>query len=85
MAKDGRDTLYTEEQRRTWRENPEHLRQYRRDIEHAMNARFPSFYKHSEAQKQGKAFVAESMRQKLKNRPDLIEKLIPKFELGCRR
>ncbi|KAK7427365.1 hypothetical protein QQZ08_006134 [Neonectria magnoliae] len=85
LAKDGRNTLYSEEQRRTWRENPDQLRQYRRDIEHAMNARFPSFYKHSEAQKQGKAFVAEAMRQKLKSRPDLIEKLIPKFELGCRR
>ncbi|KAF5010117.1 hypothetical protein FDECE_3703 [Fusarium decemcellulare] len=85
LAKDGRNTLYSEEQRREWRQNPDKLRQYRREIEHAMNARFPSFYKHSEAQKQGRAFVAKSMADKLNNRPDLIEKLIPKFELGCRR
>ncbi|CAK7236354.1 hypothetical protein SBRCBS47491_009609 [Sporothrix bragantina] len=85
LATEGRETLYSAEQRKEWRERPEVLRQYRRDIEHAMNSRFPSFYRSSEAQRQGQAFVGDAMRKKLAGRPDLIEKLIPKFELGCRR
>ncbi|OIW22564.1 FAD/NAD(P)-binding domain-containing protein [Coniochaeta ligniaria NRRL 30616] len=85
LAADSRDTIYTEEQRAEFRNNPEKLTEYRRDIEHGMNARFPSFYKHSEAQKIGRQFVAEGMRKRLNNDPVLTEKLIPKFELGCRR
>ncbi len=85
LAKDGRNTLYSEEQRRAWREHPELLREHRQAIEHAMNARFPSFYKDSEAQRQGRAFVEAQMRTKLASRPELADKLIPKFELGCRR
>jgi hypothetical protein len=74
-----------EEQRTEWKEKPELLTQYRRDIEHSMNARFPSFYKHSEAQRTSRAMVAELMAKRLNNDAVLVEKLIPKFELGCRR
>ncbi|KJR80508.1 cyclohexanone monooxygenase [Sporothrix schenckii 1099-18] len=85
LATEGRATRYSEAQRKEWREKPEVLREYRRSIEHAMNARFPSFYKSSEAQKQGQAFVGAAMRKKLAGRPDLVDKLVPPFELGCRR
>jgi cation diffusion facilitator CzcD-associated flavoprotein CzcO len=50
-----------------------------------MNARFPSFYRDSDAQKLGIENVTKSMRTRLGNNPELCEKLIPKFPLGCRR
>jgi cation diffusion facilitator CzcD-associated flavoprotein CzcO len=50
-----------------------------------MNARFPSFYRHSDAQKLAVENVTKSMRTRLGNDPELCGKLIPKFPLGCRR
>lgn len=84
LAADGRETIYTEEQKAGFRNNPETLTRYRRDIEQGMNARFPSFYKYSEAQKNAKQLVSGVMKTRLKD-PVLAEKLIPSFELGCRR
>ncbi|KAH7084374.1 hypothetical protein FB567DRAFT_498334 [Paraphoma chrysanthemicola] len=85
LAREGRNTTYTEEEKEEFRNHPEKLKQYRREIEHAVNARFPSFYKHSDAQKNAQRLITESMKQLLKNHPDLAERLIPKFEVGCRR
>ncbi|KAI5857328.1 FAD/NAD(P)-binding domain-containing protein [Durotheca rogersii] len=85
LAEHGRDTVYTADQKEEWRNHPEKLRDYRRVVEHTMNAHFPSFYKYSEAQKADRAAVAESMRKRLNNDSILCKKLIPNFELGCRR
>ncbi|KAH7350133.1 hypothetical protein B0T11DRAFT_290621 [Plectosphaerella cucumerina] len=85
FASKGRDTEYTEEERRRFRENPEYHAEYRREVEHGMNARFPSFFRLSGAQKIGFRNVTESMRARLGNDPVLCEKLIPRFPLGCRR
>lgn len=85
FASQGRNTTYSEEERKRFREDPDYFLTYRREIEHGMNARFPSFYRHSDAQRQGVENVTKSMRTRLGNNPDLCEKLIPKFPLGCRR
>lgn len=85
LAADGRETIYSEEQKAEFRDHPDVLTKYRRDIEQGMNARFPAFYKYSEAQKFGRQVVSDVMKKRLKNDPVLVEKLIPKFELGCRR
>ncbi|KAH7072085.1 hypothetical protein BKA63DRAFT_605008 [Paraphoma chrysanthemicola] len=85
LAREGRNTTYTEEEKEEFRNHPEKLKQYRREIEHAVNARFPAFYKHSDAQKNARQLITESMKQILKNDPVLVEKMIPKFEVGCRR
>lgn len=85
FATHGRATTYTEEQKERFRNDPEYFKQFRRDIEHGMNARFPVFYKNSENQAKVREIVTKSMRARLKNDPVLCEKLIPKFEVGCRR
>lgn len=85
MATEGHHTIFTDEQKAEWHKNPESFRKFRQDIEHAMNARFPAFYRYSEAQKMGRAMVTDMMKKKLQKKPELIEKLIPEFELGCRR
>lgn len=84
-ATEGRNTEYSEKQRRQFREDPEYFLEYRRNIESSMNARFPSFFRYSGAQKLGVENVSKSMRTRLGNDPELSKKLIPKFPLGCRR
>ncbi|KIW96289.1 uncharacterized protein Z519_03358 [Cladophialophora bantiana CBS 173.52] len=86
MASDGRATTYTEEEKQKFLEDPEHLRKYRQEIDHLINARFPNFYKNSPAQKAAREIVEKQMRERLaKMDPELREKLIPDFEVGCRR
>ncbi|KAF5010123.1 hypothetical protein FDECE_3709 [Fusarium decemcellulare] len=85
FASEGRNTVYTEEEKQRFRQDSEYFLSYRRDIEHGMNARFPSFYRNSDAQRLGIKNVTKSMRTRLGNDSELCEKLIPKFPLGCRR
>lgn len=86
LAPNGRATTYTEEQKQKFQTDPEHLLNYRREIDHIINARFPNFYKNSPAQKTAREIVEKGMRERLsKIDPELREKLIPDFEVGCRR
>lgn len=86
MAAEGRATVYTEEQKAKFRNDPEHLLQYRREVDQELNSRFPNFYKGSAAQKASRDAVEQNMRTKLaKMEPSLREKLIPDFDVGCRR
>ncbi|KAH8810611.1 hypothetical protein F5884DRAFT_875183 [Xylogone sp. PMI_703] len=85
FAPEGRNTKYTDEQKEQFRTDKAYFKKYRQEVEHGMNARFPSFYKYSAAQDAGRAFVAKQMAERLKHDPVLCDKLIPKFPLGCRR
>ncbi|KAG7293464.1 hypothetical protein NEMBOFW57_003515 [Staphylotrichum longicolle] len=86
LAPDGRATTYTEEQKERFRNDPEYLKQYRREVDHELNGRFPNFYKGSPAQKASREIIEKSMRERLsKMDPALREKLIPDFDVGCRR
>ncbi|PGG97445.1 hypothetical protein AJ79_09206 [Helicocarpus griseus UAMH5409] len=86
LATDGRHTTYSEEQKEKFRNNPELLVEYRQEIDQAINGRFPNFYKGSEAQKMSREIVEKGMRERLsKMDPELREKLIPDFDVGCRR
>ncbi|RFU27187.1 hypothetical protein B7463_g9146, partial [Scytalidium lignicola] len=86
LAPNGRATTYTEEQKEKFRADPEYLREYRQEIDHAVNARFPNFYKNSPQQKIARDLVEKGMRERLaKLDATLREKLIPNFDVGCRR
>jgi len=86
LAPDGRATTYTEEQKEKFRSDPEYLKRYRREVDHELNGRFPNFYKGSPAQKMSREIIEKSMRERLsKMDPALREKLIPDFDVGCRR
>ncbi len=85
MATNGRETTYSEEQKERFRNDPEYFKQFRREIEHGMNTLFKVFYKNSKTQAYVRDIVTKSMRARLKNDPVLCEKLIPNFEVGCRR
>lgn len=54
-------------------------------METATNKRFPSLHKGSAEQKAFVEYVTGNMRRRLGNNPELIEKLIPKYDIGCRK
>ncbi|KAJ5818015.1 Flavin-binding monooxygenase-like family protein [Penicillium riverlandense] len=86
LASAGRQTMYTEEEKERFRNDPEQLLKYRQEIDQVINSRFPNFYKGSEEQKASRAIVEKGMRERLsKMDPELREKLIPDFDVGCRR
>ncbi|KAJ4177179.1 hypothetical protein NW755_013998 [Fusarium falciforme] len=64
--------------------NGEYYRSFRKAIEQQMNENFASNYKNSKAQKDGRMWAENKMREAIKS-PELQEKLIPSWELGCRR
>ncbi|OQU95562.1 hypothetical protein CLAIMM_01747 [Cladophialophora immunda] len=76
---------YSEEEKAHFRENPAALKEYRKKIQHASNAVFGIFEKDSPAQLAAKDVTKKFMLERLGGNEELGEKLIPDWELGCRR
>ncbi|KAH0846689.1 hypothetical protein AYO21_08087 [Fonsecaea monophora] len=76
---------YSEDELRTYRENPEEYIRYRREIERIMNAKPEILFKGTEEQKAFFALNDESMKQKLSKKPHIYESLRPDFSPFCRR
>lgn len=76
---------YDEASRNNFEENPEQLHDLRHRIEHAFNQLFYSLLKGSPQQVGAHALFTKQMAERLNHDPWLCEKLIPKFEVGCRR
>jgi len=64
--------------------NPEELKKYRKIIQGGINRMFRMFIKNSNENIDTTNFAVEQMKKKLNYDPELCEKLIPKWELGCR-
>ncbi|GAM33513.1 hypothetical protein TCE0_011r00460 [Talaromyces pinophilus] len=84
----GRDTVdtnpeYFDEEKAKFSDPVEH-RDYRKGIIHRTNKAFRLFIKGEFNQETVRAATAQ-MAEKLNHDPDLCEKLIPKWEIGCRR
>ncbi|OQE13287.1 hypothetical protein PENFLA_c051G04100 [Penicillium flavigenum] len=75
---------YTEEEKKTFRDQPGALLEVRKQGERAMAAGFPIMVQGSQTQSQMKEHMKEQMKQKINN-DELANKLIPDFALGCRR
>jgi cation diffusion facilitator CzcD-associated flavoprotein CzcO len=65
-------------------QDPEELKKYRKVVQGGINKAFKMFVKNSEANKNSTEFAVKQMSEKLGYDPVLCEKLIPKWELGCR-
>ena len=77
--------VFSEEEKNGWRNDIQKYLQYRKDVEGELNSRFLGVIKGTPNQKMGIKLTTESMKQRLANKPDLQEKLIPGFPVGCRR
>ena len=82
---DGKNFQYTEEQKKKLREDPEELFRLRKTIEHGFNKQFLTFLRHSPEQEAAYKSFRETMEKRLNYDPLLCEKLIPSWQVGCRR
>jgi Flavin-binding monooxygenase-like len=64
--------------------DPEEMKKYRKVVQGGINKAFRMFVKGSEANRNSTDFAVKQMSAKLNCDPVLCEKLIPKWELGCR-
>lgn len=76
---------YREEDKKKFREHPEELKKYRKLVQGNVNAGFKLFVRGSKTNIETAEFARKQMAAKLNHDPELCEKLIPKWELGCRR
>lgn len=75
---------YTEEDKQKLRD-PGELRKYRKTVQSGINKNFKLFVKGSQYNAEMTEFAKKQMSTALNNDPELCKKLIPKYELGCRR
>jgi cation diffusion facilitator CzcD-associated flavoprotein CzcO len=64
---------------------PSEIKKYRKQIINNVNRGFRMFVKGSKQQQDMQKFARQQMSEKLNHDPDLCAKLIPDFEVGCRR
>lgn len=85
VSEDGKPPMYTNEYQQHLRENPQELRDLRRGIESHVNRFFLMLLKGTPEQVAVQEETTAVMKQRLGDNPDLHDKLIPKWQLGCRR
>ena len=84
-GKDGANFIYNDDQRELFEDEDAYL-YYRKMIEGELNQRFSFIINGSAAQKAAREYSENEMRTLLKDRPELLEKIMPTdFDVGCRR
>lgn len=78
----GQNKEYTDEERDTFRNNPEALVAHAKDIEGQVNGLWGLFYNGSEAQQEAQKLFKARMKEFIKDER-LLEGFTPKFEVGC--
>ncbi|KAL2817581.1 hypothetical protein BJX63DRAFT_429625 [Aspergillus granulosus] len=87
ITRDGMGTnfAYTDEEKRLYREDPAEFLKYRKYVESSVNNVYKLMLSGSPENKFLFGLVDGVMRARLAKNPHLIEKLIPEYEIGCRR
>ncbi|KAL4780314.1 hypothetical protein BJX76DRAFT_360979 [Aspergillus varians] len=81
----GTNFKYTEEEKKLYRENPEAFLEYRKYVERSVNSVYKLMLSGSPENEFISNLVNGVMRARLAANPHLIDKLIPDYEVGCRR
>ncbi|KAI0799432.1 hypothetical protein GGR55DRAFT_668922 [Xylaria sp. FL0064] len=76
--------LFSEEEKSTFENKPGALLGYRKTVENGLNGSFGIFLKKNKLQEEIRAYVHGQMIEKLGD-ADLVSKLTPNVNLGCRR
>ena len=84
LASNGRATVFTPEEIQHFKTDKKAFLAFRKSIING-NDMFKTFYKGSEQQRNAYKNFTQMMRDRLRNDEELCEKLIPKFEVGCKR
>lgn len=81
----GENVAFDEEQKKKWAKDPASYLKYRKDIENELNDGFPFFIRGTKAQADAKEATDSDMRKRLATKPDIAERMIPEYPVGCRR
>lgn len=82
----GKQYYYTEEDKKRFREDPEYLLKYRKNLEGSVNALFDMFIRGSEVSQAAEVSMREEMHRRIgPGHEELKKKLIPSWPPGCRR
>ncbi|KAK5173627.1 uncharacterized protein LTR77_002308 [Saxophila tyrrhenica] len=77
---------YTEEDKQRFRDDPEHLLQYRKKLESAVNSMFDMFISNSDVSKGANDMMRAEMNRRIgPGHEELKNRLIPSWSPGCRR
>jgi len=78
-------TSFTQEQIKRFREDPDHFYKFRREIEADGNNIHGVTIRGHEMQVGAKDAFSEAMKERLKKKPEIFDKIKPSFSPGCRR
>jgi cation diffusion facilitator CzcD-associated flavoprotein CzcO len=78
----GTTLVFSEEQKRQWRDHPEEYLQYRKAIESNLNERFIMYMDHTPAQQAARKACLENLRDELAAKPELLDLLTPDYAVG---
>lgn len=85
-GENGANFDYSDEQKKTFKENPQEYLRYRKLVEAELNQRFKFIINGSSEQEEALNFARNEMARKLNGRQDLISKMVPTdYAVGCRR
>ncbi|KAF2136375.1 uncharacterized protein K452DRAFT_259191, partial [Aplosporella prunicola CBS 121167] len=85
-ARDGNNFAFSEEEKKRFREDPEHHYQYRKELEASVNGFFYAMCNDHPAQQMLKEACEAQMTERMKDNPALNpSEHIPAFRPGCRR
>ncbi|KAF2117373.1 cyclohexanone monooxygenase [Lophiotrema nucula] len=83
---EGAQYYYTEEEKKRFREDPEHLLMYRQKLESSVNSLFDMFIRGSDVSQAAELTMREEMLRRIgPGHEELKAKLIPSWSPGCRR
>ncbi|RFU82007.1 fad nadp-binding domain-containing [Trichoderma arundinaceum] len=85
FAPEGRDSVFSEEQRAQWIDNPNEFLKFRKEIENSANQFFNLQFKDTPLQEKLYQNSRETMEKRLNGKKELASKLVPTFAVGCRR
>lgn len=87
-SEDGKMTTnfdYSTEEKKTWRQNPEAYLEYRKALEFGLQNNYAITQRGSKAQAIAVKRYEESMRERLKDKPEILSNLLPNFPPLCKR
>ncbi|KAF4969353.1 hypothetical protein FSARC_3428 [Fusarium sarcochroum] len=81
----GGNLQYTEDEIKLWETDREAYLEYRRAIEYDINKKFGVIFSGSKEQANLRSLAEESMRQRIKEKPEIYNHLLPDFSPYCKR
>ncbi len=85
LASEGRETKFSAEEIQRFKDDKNYFLEYRKKVQNTGSSNFKTFYKGSVHQKEALKKFSVMMKERLNNKDDLAEHLIPTFPVGCRR